>query len=504
MKKFSITSILLPLLFITSCANSTVSTSVIDNNLDDKGFIKEDVTINFLCMADKDFHSELQSMINEFEKNEPHVKVNLYNPLGSGSYAMIEKLVVAGFFKEDYPDLVQCYPDNVVKYIAQGYAVNVDEYLNNKEYGLLGEEKEDYITAFLEEGTKYTVDGTYSLPFCKSSELLYYNADALIGLDLSSQDSSINNGLPLDETYLNDLTWEELFDKLCPAIETYNDSLPEENKLLDDSPNTAIFTYDSDENFFITAAEQYGYGYTSISENGKGSIDFNNEGMKNIVKKLKIAKDKKYLQTRGTYHDYVSYLFQERHALFTVSSTAGLSYNFNFQKPFNMGVAKLPHAQGHEYSSINQGPSVCILNHNNNARSLASFLLWKHMTNKENSSSWALKTGYMGIRNSSYINDDYKNAIKEGENAKKIDISKLEDVSEIANTLYSISKSENLKKIAEIRESTYNTSVFRGSSNARTNVGKLLKDCLLSTDLDAEIDELFNEYAKDAESYLLK
>ena len=475
--------LVLPLI-LTACSSSNKDKKeeIID---DGSHYINEDVTIDFLCMADSEYHDELQRIIDEFKEIEPHVKVNLYNPQGAGSYAMIEKTVIAGFFKEDYPDLVQCYPDNVVKYLAKGYAVNIDEYLNHKDYGLSAYDKEDYISSFIDEGKQYTVSGTYSLPFCKSTELLYYNADALLGLKLNG----INNDKELDEEYLSDLTWEELFDNLCPALKDYNDSLPSEDKIMVDSPESALFTYDSDENLFITLANQYGYGYTSVN-NGKPSIDFDNEGMKGVIKTFKEAKDNGYFKTRKSNDgNYVSYLFQNKKSLFTVASTAGLSYNFNYDEPFKIGISKIPYASGKEYSSINQGPSVCILDHfdDNHNRALASYLLWKHMTNEYNSSSWALATGYIGIRNSDYERDEYKDAL----------------VIKDDSNLYDVARANCLKTIAGITNDTFNTAVFRGSSNARTNVGLLVGECLNSTDLDNEIDEIFTRYSDDAKSYLV-
>ena len=167
--------------------------------------IKEDTSIDFLCMVNDSYKAELQRMINDFEKEEPYVKVRLYNPLGSGDYAAIERVIVSDFFKEDYPDIAQCYPDNVVKYIAQGYAVNLDKYLNNETYGLTEKDKNDYISTFMEEGQHYSKEGTYSLPFCKSTELLYYNADVLLDLDLSGVDPTINNGQKLDQSYFDNV-----------------------------------------------------------------------------------------------------------------------------------------------------------------------------------------------------------------------------------------------------------------------------------------------------------
>ena len=458
---------------------------------DSNAIIKEDVTINFLSMTDGDYLTSLEEIIKGFMEEEPHVKVNVYNPLGTGNYNTLEKYVIAGFFKEDYPDIVQCYPDNVVKYISRGYAVDLDKYLDNETYGIRDEKGSDYIDAFISEGSSYNSEGTtYSLPFCKSTELMYYNEDALLGLDLSDVDVSINNGEPLTEEYLDQLTWEEFFDKLCPAIVSKNNSLPANEKLYKNTENSCVLAVDSDENYFITLANQYGYGYTSVNQDGTGNIEFDNPEMKNLIKKLKIARDNKYLQTRGTYLDYVSSLFTNKEALFTISSTAGLSYNVpgKNDEQFSVGVARSPYASGREYSSINQGPSVCILDHQDENRTLASYLLWKHLTNEVNATKWALSTGYMAIRNSTYSSPDYLVALTPSETA----------------TEYEKAEAKNFKKIADVRDHTFNTALFKGSSNARSNVGKLLKDCLNADDLDATIDELFKSYSDEAKTHLGK
>ena len=479
--------LLIPLL-LAGCSSNNNNSESKDTD-DSNAIIKEDVTINFLSMTDGDYLAVLEDIVDDFMKSEPHVKVNIYNPLGTGNYSTLEKYVIAGFFKEDYPDIVQCYPDNVVRYIARGYAVALDDYLDNKTYGIRNESGSDYIEAFMDEGSAYDTEGTtYSLPFCKSTELMYYNEDALLGLDLSDIDSSINNGQPLTAEYLNQLTWEELFDKLSPAIVSKNSGLPDNEKIYKDTESSCILAVDSDENYFITLAHQYGYGYTSVDENGQGSIDFDNPEMKNLIKKLKTAKDNKYLQTRGTYLDYVSELFVNKEALFTISSTAGLTYTVpgKDDEQFSVGVARIPYAEGHEYSSINQGPSVCILDHKDENRSLASYLLWKHLTNEVNATTWALSTGYMGIRNSTYTSAEYQSALTPTESA----------------TPYQVTESKNFKMVAEVRDFTFNTALFKGSSNARTNVGRLLKDCLNNLDLDTNIDQLFKYYSDEAKTHL--
>ena len=236
-------------------------------------------------------------------------------------------------------------------------------------------------------------------------------------------------------------------------------------------------------------------GYTSFNkEAGKGQIDFNNEGMRNLLKTMNSATKNGYLQTKGSNGDYVSELFIRRKALFTVSSTAGLSYNIvsdydvkeNGLTKFEVGVARIPHVAGHEYSSINQGPSICLLDHQDENRALASYLFWKHITNKDNSLSWAVNTGYMGIRHSNYESDAYKEAL-EPENKDDI---------------YAIAVSENLKMISQVSAYTFNTAVFKGSSNARKNAGKLMIACLKDDNIENNVATLFTQFSEDAENYL--
>ena len=156
--------------------------------------------------------------------------------------------------------------------------------------------------------------------------------------------------------------------------------------------------------------------------------------------------------------------------------------------PFSVGVAKIPHAEGKGGASINQGPSVCILDHEDENRSLASYLLWRYITDPEHAKRWSLSTGYIGVRNSVYESEEYYEKIAAGEEG----------------TIYEIGEADNLKKIAEVKGNTFNTPVFRGSGNARTNVGLLLETCLNSDDLATQIDDLFAASVADSEQYVPK
>ena len=253
-----------------------------DGVVSDKGLIKTPVEIVFKSTAGQQNQVALNRMIESFKEIEPNVTVTFDQV--QGSYQDIADNTITGFTTGDYGDIVMVYPDAVADFIDYGFAFNLDPYINNEEYGLSSEDKEDLISTFMDEGKNYILEGTYSLPFSKSTELVYYNRERVWGLELEG----VNNGNPINDEYLNSLTWEEFFGVLCPAIMDYINT-PEGADLLNTSGNDyAVMSYDSDDNLFITLAAQYGYDYTGIS-NGKGQALFNNDNMKNLMKEFMVV-----------------------------------------------------------------------------------------------------------------------------------------------------------------------------------------------------------------------
>ena len=246
---------------------------------------KDPVTIQLWTTLS--YQTQIENMIESFKEVAPHVTV--VNTKVSGSYDDLKTQVIQGFPTDNYPDLALAYPDHVADYLDYNKAANMESYMNDPKIGWTAESKDDVIENYLVEGQSYSVEGTYSLPFCKSTEAMYYNASVLVGLNLSTIDPTINGGDALTEAYLNNLTWEELFNKLCPAIIAYNKTLDAKSKILNEAEDGkwAVVGYDSDDNLFITLAEQYGFDYTSIdSATGKGQANWNTPEMKNLMKQF--------------------------------------------------------------------------------------------------------------------------------------------------------------------------------------------------------------------------
>ena len=472
----------------TSKPNTTSSTSTSETYVPK---ITTDTTIDIWSIIGKSNQVPFDKYIAAFEKLEPHVKIN--STYQSTSYNGLKDMVVKGFPANNYPDLVQCYPDHVAEYLDYGKVVNLDTYINDATNGWTAADKADVIKAYQDEGTGYVADGTYSVPFCKSTEAMYYNADVLIGLDLSSVDNTINSGKALTETYLNNLTWEELFNKLCPAIVTYNNSLTAEKKIIKDfAPGTTgsgVFAYDSDDNLFITLAEQYGLKYTSIDKtSGTGRFDAfekttdadkaNRTALEDVLKTFRTAAEKGYIISKGSSeNNYTNTYFTKQNTLFSVGSTGGVSYQYTDN--FATGVAKIPHAKDHDQAVISQGPSLCMLDHNDANKKLASWLFYKYMTNVTNATDWAVNTGYSAIRQSCYDTDayaDYSDTTASDKGSKDW---------LMAN---------NASYVPKVTNDFFLSPAFKGSSTARTQAAAVMVKVLVTKSNDiTKIDTWFDD-----------
>lgn len=457
-------------------SSSGTDTSTSTSKPDPTGpFIKEKTTITFWNTFS--YETQITNMINAFKEIEPNVEV--VNVKQSGSYNDLKDMTVKGFAADNYPDLVVAYPDHVAEYIDYGKAINLDNYMDHKDYGWTVQEKADIVPNYLAEGQQYPIKGTYSLPMAKSTEAMFYNAN-MIGIDLSKYDAIINGGKALSEEYFNNLTWEELFNHLCPALTKYNNDLPEDSKLLkSDQEYHAIFAYDSDDNLFITLAQQYGYDYTALDEaTGTGKILFNNPEMKALMKVFNKAYKDGYIMSKGSAGGkYTNEFFTKQNALFAVGSTGGVKYQKS--DTFNVNAAKIPHAEGHDPYVINQGPSVAFLDHNDANRALATWLFYKFMTNEQNSLTWALDTGYMPIRLSNYSSDAY---LEYASTDGKPDLS------------LELLQAKNAAYVSTVSDDLFTSPVFKGSSAARTQAGSIMTQSLTAANCDdAFLDDLFKK-----------
>lgn len=450
-------------------------------------FTDKDVNITLWTTAGETAQTILDDYIAKFNELEPRIKIT--NNKISGSYDDLKNQIITGFSSDSYPDIAYCYPDHVAEYLYYGKAAKLDDYINDPVYGWSAEDLEDIVPAFIEEGQQYSAEGTYSVPFSKSTEAMFYNP-IIIGLDLSDYDKTIGDNGTITEDYINNITWEEMFEHLAPALKKYNDAQPAETKIYDSTDeNSAIIGYDSDDNLFITLAKQYGYDYTSIDPiTGKGKIGFVNDGMKSLMKMLNKAAVDKLFITKGKTGDYVNTLFTERKVLFSIGSTGGITYQYSDAAKFVPSVAGVPQAgtENPTKAVMSQGPSMVVLTHpiggGNSAvdkdRIMASWLFYRFMVNEENSTRWALNsTGYMPLRYSCYESAAYTNAATEtGKDGLELLIAR------------------GMKYYQTASDEMFTSPVFIGSSECRNQAGSIVTQVMQEATYitDEKLNSIFN------------
>ena len=461
---------------VVSSEDSGIDPTVSSSNAPVSGdyLIQEPTTIYFWNGFNDNYRAVISNVIKAFKEIEPNVTVEHDDIKQSGNYAMVMENVIKGFSANNYPDIVVAYPDSIQMAINANKVIDMTPYINDETYGWDEDDFDDIIENYLKDGTNYSIPGTYSMPFCKSTEVMFYNS-SIEGLDLSSVDPVVNGGLPITEEYINNISWEEFWGHLVPALDTYNKGLADDKKLFGQNPNfPAIVGYDSDDNLFITLAKQYGYGYTDVDQvTGEGKLLFNNDGMKELVGQYRQYYKNHWIQTQGTSGSYTSALFEPGNCIFCIGSTAGVS-NQN-GSTFQTKCANLPKPAQGERFIIDQGPSLTFLDHKDDNRALASWLFYKFLTNAENNAAWAINASYLPIRYSTYETRAYSSlSDPKGKEPKSLGLLK----AYLAQ--YQLNSADYL----------FTSPVFTGSAKAREQVGSIMATAMTT---DESLDKIFQD-----------
>lgn len=382
-------------------------------------------------MGDK-LENILIEVIDGFNEEYPDIKIKQES---IGGYTDLRDQIVTKITAGDQPNLAYCYPDHVALYRKANAVLPLDSFINDDEIGFSQAEIDNFVSQFYLEGATFGDNKMYTLPFLKSTELLYYNETFF---------TQHNLALPT--------TWDELW-ALCEQI-----------KQID--PNSIPIGIDSESNLFITLAEQQGNGYTSFDpETKKGKFDFNNDENKAFVTELKENYDKGYFTTEELYGSYTSGLFTNTEpnedgkvirSYMVIGSSGGATYQAT--SAFNVGITMIPQEDVTKPKAISQGPSLCLFDFNKSVNEKA-WTFMKYLLRDEVQIKFAIASGYMPVTHSAQQNQYY-----------------VEDYLNLADgTAAGISALAAKQAIKQVELDAYFVSpAFVGSSTARDEVGNII------------------------------
>ena len=404
--------------------------------------------VTFWHSMGKTNQAVLDTMITEFNKIYPGIKIT---HSAQGGYDDVKSNIADAIPAGTTPTMAYCYPDHVADYLPSDSVIKLDNFMNSTLIGLgveangLGDKgASDYISTYLSEGNNYTLNGKklegyYSMPFSKSTEVLFYNKDVFT-----------------ENNWTVPTTWDQMW-TLCETIKsTYPDVTP--------------LGYDSDANFFITYCAQNNIPYTT----GEGSEHFlfNNAQAKAFVTTIKgyscLAGQKGYWTSQAQLGSgtYTSTKFTNGEILMSIGSTGGTTYNVSSN--FSTGVAALPQSDKNNGKVIMQGPSICFMSDSTLAQRVGAWLFYKYATNTHNSAIWSSSTGYNPVRTSSFTDSAY------GTSTSTL----VNDVLKFAGTG------------SDYAKWYYTSPSFKGSSAARDQVNNLMSGVLTGT---KTVDQAFED-----------
>ncbi len=448
---------------LSSCGNKK---AIPNFDIPEGGYDGSEVTITFYHTMGSNLSDVLNLYIEEFNKLYPNIHIQHEQV---GSYDDVRDQIGTELSTHSEPNIAYCYPDHVAMYNLTGAVATLDNLIDSKLsvtradgtteiLGLTDEQKNDFIEAYYNEGRQFGDGLMYTMPFSKSTEVLYYNKTFFEA-----------NNLTLPKT------WDELKD-LCAKI-----------KQID--PDSIPLGYDSEGNWFITMCEQYGSPYTSAK--GDNYL-FNNEKNREFVKEFRDWYQNGYITTQTLLGSYTSSLFTSTNgtrSYMSIGSSAGATHqrpaaDTEGNYPFEVGIVTIPQVNADKPKVISQGPSVCIFKKDNPQEVLASWLFIKYLTtNVSFQAEFSMASGYVPVLKSVAENPEYAKFIANADGGKYI--------------------SALSAKVCLEQESAYYTSpAFNGSSKARSQVGTLLTKCLTidkDADVDAEIKKAFEDAIAECE-----
>ena len=381
--------------------------------------ITEPVSIEFWHSMSGAFTDTIAEIVADFNSTVGAEKGIEVNAVYQGGYDDVKAKTVASIKAGNSPEIVQGTVNNIMEYIQSGYVQPLDAYIFDEEIGI--ENFEDIYDVYRVENSSYDESGQfYSLPFAKSTDLLYYN-----------------------ESFFNEhgltppTTWEE--------VETVA-------KQITDITGKAGFSIDNLPNYLVTYLFQNDAEYTGKN----GEILFNNETSLEALNTLKKNFDAGIWRIAGE-DKYSSAPFLAENVHMYIGSSAG--EGFLAGATFDWATTTIPQVDHENPKYIQQGSNVAVLNQGKTAEEVfGAYEFVKYLCSEEVTLKWSTNTGYLPLRKSVANSDEFKAYIEESGSKTK----------------------ESATKSVEngFVENVFNTDTY-SSNMVRNEVGAMVEDVIL-------------------------
>lgn len=310
----------------------------------------------------------IESMTQEFTKQNPSITVK---PIYTGSYADTAVKTQAGVQSKTPPDVAVLQSTELFSLLDMNAIVPLDDFIAKE-----GGDKylSDFYPAFM--ANSQTGGKTYSIPFQRSTIVLYYNKDLFKAAGLDP-----NKGPQ---------TWEEM--------KQYAAKLTKDGKWGLEIPVTGY-------GYWMLQTFALQNGKNLMTEDGKKVMFNTPENVEGLQYWVDLAKKDKVMPEGVTEWGTVPSDFLEGKTAMMYHTTGNLT-NVKKNAKFDFGVSFLPMKKN--FGSPTGGGNFYIFKDIDPKKQEAAWKFVKFMTESERAAQWSIDTGYVAVKKSAYETDRMK------------------------------------------------------------------------------------------------
>lgn len=364
-KVISVLSLFL-VLFLAACNNSSGANANGGDSADGP------VEIEFWHAMSGPHEESIKKFADDFNSQNENITIK---PVNQGSYDDLEQKIMAAAKAGNLPDMAQATTNVIPEYIDNKFIASLNDFIEDPEIGLSEDELNDYIEVFRASST--WDDTYYSLPFSKSTRVLFYNKTMLE-----------ENGLEAPKT------WDELQEVAKTVTK--------------DGVVGMGF-----ENFY--AAEFQGIlkqmGGTYMDE-ATGEPQFASKEGQEAMGLISGMIDEGIARTAGE-DEYMSNPFGRGDVAMYIGSSAGIPHvDGAMQDGIEWSTAPIPTLDG-EAATTFAGNDIVIFNQSEEAEQKGAWEFMKYLTSPEVTAEWSMDSGYLPIRQSALDTEEYQTFLEE-------------------------------------------------------------------------------------------
>ncbi|MNB75720.1 sn-glycerol-3-phosphate-binding periplasmic protein UgpB precursor [compost metagenome] len=334
---------------------------------------KTELTFYYPIAVGGPLTATIEAMTQEFEAAHPDIKVT---PVYTGSYADTAVKTQAGVQAKQPPDVAVLQSTELFSLLDMNAIIPLDDFVQ-KEGG--AQYLSDFYPAFL--ANSQTEGHTYSIPFQRSTIVLYYNKDMFKEAGLDPEKGPEN--------------WEQL--------QEYAVKLKKDGRYGLEIPVTG-FAYWMMQTFALQNGDNL------MTSDGKKVMFDTPENVEGLQYWVDLAAKYKAIPEGATDWSTVPSDFLEGKTAMMYHTTGNLT-NVKKNATFDFGVSFLPAKK--QYGSPTGGGNFYIFKDISAEKQQAAWEFVKFMTESERAAQWSIDTGYVAVRKSAYETDQMKKYAEE-------------------------------------------------------------------------------------------